>query len=473
MKKRLFLAVVTVCLVVMMAIPGWARTMPELKAGSYLRSVNDYLFGVPLDTTSAQLSLNFKTEVTVKNAAGETIADTAKIGTGYTVNSGSDQLEIIISGDVNGDSRITSADYMWIKSLFDNTRSLTGASLQAADVDNSGHISSTDYLRIKKFLGRTYDLYGSMNIVPDPEFDQLDSLQLISDNNFTQGFTVRSQKDHSNNDSITDLGDFNYGDSSKNPVWILAQWDSGPCLWNDRVSSDAYTIKDQGSKAVTYNPVDESISLYLDTSYYYQGNPSTAGGYWPHLLIEQPNFGSAITAPETKAFYQCDSDKMILSFRVAMPQYKQTVNPQDWTEAAQLLMYFYVSSDAGDFVWFGIQIFDSRYEKGSGYLGYDGGKPDASNAMIYGISSNDVFGGNSRLWKNGKPYASDDWIYAEIDLKPYLEDLFIKGKAQGYFKVDSLEDLSIKGMNAGWEVIGTFQTEAKFKDICLTSYRAK
>ena len=89
--------------------------------------------------------------------------------------------------------------------------------------------------------------------------------QLIPDNDFYYGMTVRSQKDHQNGDTFSDLGQFRYLTKNGSPSWIVAQWDSGPCLWKDRVSSAANTLTDGKSKWITYLQ-DGGLSLRLNSA---------------------------------------------------------------------------------------------------------------------------------------------------------------------------------------------------------------
>ncbi len=67
--------------------------------------------------------------------------------------------EIWLFGDVTGEGRVDSTDYLRIKGAFLGTFNLEGVSALAGDVTGEGRIDSTDYLRIKgHFLG-TYNLH--------------------------------------------------------------------------------------------------------------------------------------------------------------------------------------------------------------------------------------------------------------------------------------------------------------------------
>lgn len=314
---------------------------------------------------------------------------------------------------------------------------------------------------------------------PETEKPEEKGMELIPDLKFEKGLELLSQKDHANGDAIKTLGTHSfYADkTAENPVWRLAQWDSGPCLIENRVDRGISEITDGAYRSFSYLPSKNEMTFFLDTSLYYQGKPAKQGDYWPHLLIEEGDFGYQSLPAETKAYYSCGAEKLVFSMDVRMDEYDLTKITGDWVRAAQFLLYFYVKGvNSNDFCWFGVQIFDNRTEWSANYIGYDGGKPDASSAMIYLIGTKNVYPsadeGGCPFWFEGKPLASDDWMHVEIDLKPYLEDMLNVGKKNGYFKVDSLDDLCINGMNIGWETIGTFCHSMSVKDMSLRSYLA-
>lgn len=319
----------------------------------------------------------------------------------------------------------------------------------------------------------TFLLSGSLVSCNKPEdpYKGAERMQIIPDVEFDSGFIVRSQKDHKNKDKYVDLGVFPYEKDMSTARWIIAQWDSGPCLWETRKTDSPKNVLTNGTdKKVVADK--GKITLSLDSAGYYQGKPAIQGDYWPHLLIEQGSFKYNELSEEEKVFYHADSDAMVLEFDIRLTEYEMTEMSGDWVRAAQLLMYFYVRSDKGDFLWFGLQLFDNRAEKAEHYIGYDGGKADASGAMIYSIGSKYVYENSKRtLWKKGWPYPSDEWIHVKIDILPYLADAFQKGKEDGYFKADDIGELYINGMNYGFETIGTFKHSADLKGLSLMSYR--
>ena len=297
--------------------------------------------------------------------------------------------------------------------------------------------------------------------------------QLIPDADWQTGFQIMSQKDHANGDYCYIKDSWTYTDSDADPKWILAQWDSGPCLADNRADSAPTEYTDGQWRSLKYNADANSLTFHLDTSLYYGGKPAVQGDWWPHLLIEQSTFNYASVPEDKQPFYRCDSDSMIVSFDIRLTDYESTRIDGDWVQAAQFLMYFYVKGvDTQDFCWFGLQLFDNRWALNDHYVGYDGGKADASGSMIYSIGSKYIYKDcKTRLWDKGRPNAGGDWVHVEIDIKPYLEDMFVHGTEEGYFKAESLSELIINGMNLGWETIGTFDNTMEVANLRLTSHR--
>ncbi|MBP1587846.1 MAG: hypothetical protein ILO53_05535 [Clostridia bacterium] len=301
-------------------------------------------------------------------------------------------------------------------------------------------------------------------------------LELLPDGRFERGISLLSQKDHRNGDRYTVLKKFSFYDTeARQPYWNLAQWDSGPCLVENMIDAGPGIITDGTSRLFSYDTASDTMKFRLDTSAYYQGKPAMQGDYWPHLLIEAPEFTYRRASDEEKKFYSCGADAIIVSLDIALCDYKITHNPDDWVEAAQFLLYLYVkNADTNDFCWFGLQLLDNRWDLNGHYIGYDGGKADASSAMIYSIGSKYVYESAGRsLYKGGQPDAGGDFVHVSVDIKPYLEDMFRIGKEENYFKCESLDELIINGMNMGWETIGTFDHTMEIRNLSVTSYIRK
>ena len=86
------------------------------------------------------------------------------VGTGTTISlviDGEvvDTLTAMVLGDVNGDGKVLSNDYLVIKKHIASP-SLTGVKLEAANVNADSNINTSDYLRVKRHIAGSFDIYA-------------------------------------------------------------------------------------------------------------------------------------------------------------------------------------------------------------------------------------------------------------------------------------------------------------------------
>ena len=106
------------------------------------------------DVKIEHIKANYKDAV-IKDKSGNIIetAGTA-IGTGSTITVGEKVYTIIKMGDINGDGKVKSSDYMYVKNVIMEEETLDTNQKQAADIDGDNNIKSSDYMRIKnKIMG--------------------------------------------------------------------------------------------------------------------------------------------------------------------------------------------------------------------------------------------------------------------------------------------------------------------------------
>ena len=122
---------------------------------------NDTISKVKIDTLVSDFTSNFTNTVIVKDADGNVVESTKKIGTGFTVTdeTNSETATIIILGDVNGDGGLTATDYLQIKLYFYNNFDLDGVYKISADVDSTNVINSTDYMKVKSHFLNKINIY--------------------------------------------------------------------------------------------------------------------------------------------------------------------------------------------------------------------------------------------------------------------------------------------------------------------------
>jgi len=90
-------------------------------------------------------------DAVIKNG-NTNIKDTEHIGTGYVITANKKTFKAVVLGDVNGDGKIGSADYVRIKNHLLKKVTLTEEQKKAANANNDDKVSSADYVRVKNYL---------------------------------------------------------------------------------------------------------------------------------------------------------------------------------------------------------------------------------------------------------------------------------------------------------------------------------
>ena len=124
--KKFFVFGISVVLTVLLLGGICYGQNPAFVPGSFLWQEEGYLMGVPGETACSVLDQNFKTAAEVQSNTGETLSDSDYVGTGATVKA-EGQLEAVILGDVTGDGRVTTTDYLRIKRVFSGDMALEGS----------------------------------------------------------------------------------------------------------------------------------------------------------------------------------------------------------------------------------------------------------------------------------------------------------------------------------------------------------
>ncbi len=134
--------------------------VPELSlngTNAKLSIVDGVLYGLSDEQTKETVASYF-------NNSANIVISKSLVGTGTTISLVIDGVTVdtvtaMIRGDINGDGKISSNDYLLITRHIAKP-SLTGLKLEAADADNNGLVRTTDYLKVKRYIAGTYDLYA-------------------------------------------------------------------------------------------------------------------------------------------------------------------------------------------------------------------------------------------------------------------------------------------------------------------------
>ncbi len=112
-------------------------------------------------TLASTFRSNIKTQYSVSllDASGNRVADTAYVATGMTLVLTKDNSEsrftLIVTGDTNGDGKASITDFIQIKTYLlagSGSKNLGGINEQAGDINGDGKISITDFVQFKSHL---------------------------------------------------------------------------------------------------------------------------------------------------------------------------------------------------------------------------------------------------------------------------------------------------------------------------------
>lgn len=294
---------------------------------------------------------------------------------------------------------------------------------------------------------------------------------LFKDKNFKNGFMVNRLLN--GDDGYIPIGTWQFPESSGNPEWFLIQWYSKHCLIKNRKDvGSPYVITDKAdSKKVIYNPQDGSLSMNLDATKVYNGEPHREG-LWPHLLIEQrPVCVYNELNGEDKKFYRADCDEMHMEIDIRMPLFQDTLNPEG-VNACQFMAYFYLTPINFDrFIWFGVSFLDSR-QPADTYWNID----LVGTEMIYCLSTEDTFGGieNTFYGENGKVTPTSQWKHIDLNLTPHIDKVIeLANRDNTFERTVKKSDFYIGGTNLGFETHGNINCTFDIKNFDLVSYISK
>ena len=286
-------------------------------------------------------------------------------------------------------------------------------------------------------------------------------IELIVDANFSNGIGLIGVS--SSNPSVVDtLYPFGKGQSAFS--WKLAQWYSRFNLKGvlPARSNDSVAYANEG-KRITFLPVNGSTQVNMEVfgSKEYL-SPRKLGEGWPHLLLEQDFRNPVRVNWADSLVVTMDAKLMYSENKMDSAAYDSSLH------TAQFSMYLVVqnlnnsSSDYGDYLWFGLHLYDYRYREIPKYEEKDKGKKDATGKFIYCPASSELYAGN---------FQDGHWINISKDLLPAIKQAFQAAQARGYLKGSTINDMYIASMNIGWEVPGTFDCGFQYKNLELIAIK--
>lgn len=288
------------------------------------------------------------------------------------------------------------------------------------------------------------------------EDNEVTEIQVFADRYFQKGINVKSQTDG----VAIPIGKITFEDSEEEPQWSLAQWYCGYFHKDDKDLYDTYNIlngerKSDGSKH-TFLDASKKISLDTETGQIYMRleaskeytAPRKEGEPWPHILFEY-NTSERFHLKDLKSL-RIDMEFMITKMKEA---FDNPLQIDKNLHTAQFVFYIIVSNtnvnskDFGNYIWFGLNLYDARWEIVPAYASQDGGKEINTGAFIYQPISSTFCKVPTRVGETQK---------IDYDLMPRIKDALEAAQQAGYLVNTKWEDLSLGGGNFGVEVTGTY-----------------
>lgn len=280
---------------------------------------------------------------------------------------------------------------------------------------------------------------------------------VYSDTKFNAGFNVRSTTP-----GVTNyVGTLNYGGIATGiRRWIFDQWsnvnnDIMTATYTRNGSVHDYKVGTHGN----YFSVDTSTGRVVlnnnaSTEYGLNGvmsNPRKSGEPWPHTLLSQAFSGSSLVKIAGKKYFKMQANYKLLQFTDRMPPFSTKTN----LHAAQFQWFITLqnrnvnSPDYGRYIWFGLGLYDNRYNYSPYYAAQDGGKVPNTGAFIFKPDMTPILQSQGVV-QVGKA------MYVNYDVLPLMRAAFELAQQRNYLIYTSWDDLYIGDSNIGWEVPGTY-----------------
>lgn len=264
--------------------------------------------------------------------------------------------------------------------------------------------------------------------------------EVLSDLKFAQGFILTGATHQAPVRIET------FGQKDVTPLWRMPQWNSKGLLDRVQVNDETVRLTDD-YKSVTLDRKTGAINLTLSTLKEYPAPRTSSSQPWVHLLLEQSPFSKPIRVADAAAIW------VEVEFELTENASHGVNDPS--LHAAQLLWFLYMkntneqSKGFRDFLWFGISMFDSRYDFVPDFAMQDFAMPHGS--FIYSLGSKRFF---------DKPVVLGERRTIRHDILNDIREAIETAHKHGFITHTTLGDVVLDGMNIGWEVPGTYDVGA-------------
>ncbi len=277
--------------------------------------------------------------------------------------------------------------------------------------------------------------------------------QLVSDADFQQGLILWKPRPGAH-DPYGEVVGF----STNAPRWGLSQWNSRwpvDATTNAINSSPSRTVRN-AAKSIQFGAAGAQLSLAANTAVEYGSRARQRLDPWVHLLVEQEFLTPVFLQSLVWARFHLET-KLVRARNLHQGDYDPGIH------AAQFQLFFTIqnrnrqSSGWGDFLWFGIPIFDNRHRH-----------PPEFKSQDFGGTGKYIFTPAATLFTSRSTH-DEAWVVIDQDLRPLLLESLETAWAKGFLQDSkSLADYAISGMNMGWELPGTFDVAMETRGLSVT-----
>ena len=252
------------------------------------------------------------------------------------------------------------------------------------------------------------------------------------------------------------------GKSGGEPVWQLAQWSSRhPFDQNTPVAPSAgggFRLANP-ARSVSFGGDDGILTLAVNTAAEYGDHPRAGNEPWVHLLVEQP----VATPPRLG---DLTALRLHLEARRIRARLALEAGYDPGIHAAQFQLFLSVqnlekdSPGFGNYLWFGIPIYDNRHRMIPDYAAPD-----------FGGTGKFIYTPGTKHFTTGSTH-DEGWVTFDAELLPLIREGLAAARAKGFLKDSDDESMfRIAALNLGWEMPGTFDVELQLRSLSLVAAR--
>lgn len=282
--------------------------------------------------------------------------------------------------------------------------------------------------------------------------------EVIRDNSFRRGFILWEPKPGKH----IKYGELRGQETNATPIWGLSQWSSRfPIQAIVEQSTDGSLVFSNAAKSITLQPREADLAFAVNSAV--ESGPETrkAGEPWVHLLVEQefekPPFLHTLAAA-----------KFHLEARLLRATNLHRGDYDPGLHAAQFQVFFTVqnrnrlSAAYGDFLWFGIPVYDNRHRH-----------PPEFKSKDFGGTEKFIFTPAAVTFTAASAH-DGNWVVIDRDLLPLMREALEMAWAKGFLSGSkNIADYAIGGMNMGWELPGMFEVALETRKLSLIAVEAE